>query len=281
MKFHQVGPLTIAVAMTVSGLAWGQASESGSIYFTTNTSQYTETNEYVFKDDGPKTATPRLATGEPDLGGAGVWNIPWVANFSNAQTKPGPAPAKPWVIAMWNYHHENSSKYDPEGFCLPPGGPRAMATPYPVEIIQNQDRIVVIFEGGGHVWREIHMDGREHPGQLNPTYFGHSVGHWEGDTLVVDTIGYNEKTWLDYSGYMHTEQLHTIERISRPFKEKLNYQVTIDDPGAYDKPWTAEWDIAWEEGRELQDYVCQENNKFLLDLHDDYGQPFFEKSGGL
>jgi hypothetical protein len=222
-----------------------------------------------------------LADGTVDLGGNGVWNIPWVANFANAQAKPGPAPAKPWVIAMWNYNNANTSKYDPEGFCLPPGGPRAMATPYPAEIIQDRDRIIVIFEGGGHVWREIHMDGREHPEDVNPTYFGHSVGHWEGDTLVVDTVGYNEKTWLDYSGYMHTEQLHTIERISRPYKEKMHYNVTIDDPGAYDAPWTAEWDVRWTEGQELQDYVCQENNKFLLDLHDDLGAPFFEKTEGL
>jgi hypothetical protein len=156
-----------------------------------------------------------------------------------------------------------------------------MGTPYPAEIVQDRDRILVIFEGGGHVWREIHMDGRPHPEGVNPTYFGHSVGHWEGDTLVVDTVGYNEKTWLDFGGYMHTEQLHTVERFSRPFKEVLHYESVIEDPGAYSEPWTVAWNINWSDGQELADYVCQENNKFLLDMHDDLGQPFFEKSNGL
>ena len=158
-----------------------------------------------------------------------------------------------------------------------------MGTPYPAEIIQNRDRIIIIFEGGGHVWREIHMDGREHPPQdeLNPTYFGHSIGRWEGDTLVVDTIGYNEKTWIDFNGHPKTAQLHTVEYISRPYKEVLHYEAVIDDPGAYNDTWRVAWDINWNDGQELQDYVCQENNKFLLDLHDDYGEPFFEKTEGL
>ena len=115
-----------------------------------------------------------------------------------------------------------------------------MGTPYPAEIIQDRGRILVIFEGGGRVWREIHMVGREHPpaAELNPTYFGHLVGHWEGDTLVVDTVGCNEKTWLDFGGHMHSDQLHTVERFSCPFKEVLHYESVIDDPGAYSAPWT-------------------------------------------
>lgn len=237
-------------------------------------------------ENKPKTPTPRLADGTVDLSGDGVWSLPWIRNF--AEKMPGykegmDAPMQPWNKAMMEYHVANISKYDPEGFCLPPGGPRAMATPYPAEIIQHRDRIIIIFEGGGHVWREIHMDKREHPSEdeLNPTYFGHSVGHWDGDTLVVDTVGYNEKTWLDYWGHMHTEQLHTIEYITRPNKETLHYRVMIDDPGAYTEQWISEWDIPWQEERELADYICQENNKFLIDMADDLGKPFFEKSGGL
>jgi len=236
------------------------------------------------RQDQPRTEAPRMADGTIDLGGNGVWNLPWVTDF--AVRMPGykdgdQPPMLAWTKAMWEYNKGNSVKYDPEGFCLPPGGPRSMGTPYPAEIIQDSDRIVIIFEGGGHVWREIHMDGRDHPEQLNPTYFGDSVGHWEGDTLVVDTVGFNEKTWLDFGGYMHTEQLHTVERFSRPFKEVLHYESMIEDPGAYSKPWTVAWDINWSDGQELADYVCQENNKFLLDMHDDLGKPFFEKSNGL
>lgn len=236
--------------------------------------------------DQPRTAAPRLADGTIDLGGNGIWSLPWVTNFAVRMPdyKEGDQPPMlAWTRAMWQYNKDNAVKYDPEGFCLPPGGPRSMGTPYPAEFIQDRDRIVIIFEGGGHVWREIHMDGREHPegDALNPTYFGHSVGHWEGDVLVVDTVGYNEKTWLDFGGYMHSDQLHTVERFSRPFKEVLHYESVIDDPGAYSAPWTVAWDINWSDGQELQDYICQENNKFLLDMHDDLGLPFFEKSEGL
>ncbi|MDR2216088.1 MAG: hypothetical protein LBE59_09645 [Nevskiaceae bacterium] len=231
-----------------------------------------------------RTPAPRLPDGKIDFGGNGVWNLPYVTNMAARMVgyKEGDLPPMlPWARAMYQYNRANDVKYDPEGFCLPPGGPRSMGTPYPMEIIQNRDRIIMIFEGGGHVWREIHMDGREHPKQLNPTYFGHSVGHWEGDTLVVDTVGYNEKTWVDFSGLMHTEQLHTVERISRPFKEVLRYEATYDDPGAYTAPWNVTWDIPWSEGQELADYICQENNQYLLDMHDDLGQPFFQKSEGL
>ena len=235
-------------------------------------------------DDRPSTPTPRMADGTIDLGGSGVWNLPWVTNF--AARMPGyeegdQPPMQPWTQAMYEYNKSNNVKYDPEGFCLPPGGPRSMGTPYPAEIVQDSDRIIVVFEGGGHVWREIHMDGREHPENLNPTYFGHSVGYWEGDTLVVDTVGFNEKTWVDFGGYMHTEQLHTIERFTRPDKETLHYEAVLDDPGAYSEPWTVAWDIRWSEGQELDDYICQENNKFLLDMKDDFGLPFFQKTSGL
>lgn len=239
-------------------------------------------------NDGPRTPTPRLPDGTVDLGGNGVWNLPYVTNIAQrmvdrdfeAGDRP---PFQPWAQAMWSYNRSNLVKYDPEGFCLPPGGPRSMGTPYPAEIIQDGDRIIIIFEGGGHVWREIHMDGREHPpyDELPLTYFGHSVGHWEGDTLVVDTVGFNEKTWIDYNGHPKTEQLHTIEYFSRPFKEVLHYEAVIDDPGTYTEPWRVAWDINWNDGQELQDYICQENNKFLLDLTDDYGEPFFEKTEGL
>ena len=226
---------------------------------------------------------PRLPDGTVDLGGNGVWNLPWIRNFAERIVEEGgTVPFLPWTKAMQAYNASNASLYDPEGFCLPPGGPRAFATPYPAEIVQQGGRIIVIFEGGGHVWREIHMDGRPHPkgDALNPTYFGHSVGRWEGDTLVVDTVGYNEKTWLDYAGHMHTEQLHTLERITRRDRDTLHYEVTMTDSGAYSAPWTIAWDIPWSEGQDLAEYICQENNQFLIDLKDDFGNPFFSKSTG-
>ena len=232
--------------------------------------------------DGKSLSTPRLPDGTVDLGGDGVWNLPWIREFSKIIVGAGEVPALPWTQAMHDYNVASNRAFDPEGFCLPPGGPRALATPYPVEFIQQRDRIIIIFEGGGHVWREIHMDGRQHPegDALNPTYFGHSVGRWESDTLIVDTVGYNEKTWLDFGGHMHTDQLHTTEYITRPDQNTLHYKVTITDPGAYSEPWTIAWDIEWSEGQELAEYICQENNKFLLDLKDDFGDPFFKKTSG-
>jgi len=188
-------------------------------------------------------------------------------------------PFQPWSKAVYDYNSLNETKYDPEGYCLPPGGPRLMATPYPAEILQlpEQKRIVMIFEGATHTWREIYMDGRPHPtgDALNPTYMGHSVGHWEGDTLVVDVVGFNENTLLDYFGHPHTDKLHVVERYTRPNKETLHYEAMIDDPGAYTKPFTEAWDIRWNPTGELSEYICQENNRYLTRLTDDFGQPVF------
>jgi hypothetical protein len=232
----------------------------------------------------PPAATPHLADGHVDLGGKGIWELPYITDMGKqvlGGKTPGTVadvPFLPWSRAMYDYVQLNHNAYDPEGFCLPPGGPRAFGTPYPAEFIQQKDRIIVIFEGGAHVWRVIYMDGRAHPkgAALNPTYFGHSVGHWEGDTLVVDTVGYNERTWLGFNGFLHTDELHTIERISRPNRDTLRYEATIDDPGAYSRPWRMGWNIPWRAGQELQEYICQEENQYMFDLKDDFGQPFFK-----
>ena len=224
--------------------------------------------------------TPRFPDGTVDFGGNGIWSLRWITDFgSEIVDEDAEVPFLPWTKAMYDYNKSNNVAYDPQGFCLPPGGPRAMGTPYPAEIIQDRDRIIIIFEGGAHVWREIHMDGRALPpiDELNPTYFGYSVGHYEdnGSTLVVEAHGYNEKTWLNFGGYMHTESLRTIERFSRPDYDTLHYEATLIDPDAYSEPWTIAWDTRWTEGAELEEYICQENNKFLIDLKDEFGNPFF------
>jgi hypothetical protein len=212
-----------------------------------------------------------LGGGEGTAGGGGR---------GGARSEPQ-VPFQPWAAAVYNYNSANHSKYDPEGYCLPPGGPRMMATPYPMEIIQlpEQKRIVMIFEGATHIWREIYMDGRPHPegDALNPTFLGHSVGKWEGDTLVVDVVGFNEHTWIDYFGHPHTDLLHIVEKFSRPNKNTLAYEATFDDPGAYTKPFTVRWNINWNPDGELTEYICQENNKYLQRLTDDFGQPIFGK----
>jgi hypothetical protein len=188
-------------------------------------------------------------------------------------------PWMPWSAAMYDYHSLNESKYDPEGYCLPPGGPRMMATPYQMEIIQQPEhkRVVMIFEGATHVWREIYMDGRTFPegDALNPTYLGYSIGRYEGDALVVENKGFNENSWFDYFGHPHTDRMSVVERWTRPTKQTLRYEATVTDSGAYTRPFTMAWDIPFDATAELPEYICQENNRYLNRLTDDFGEPIF------
>jgi hypothetical protein len=220
--------------------------------------------------------TPRLADGHPDLGnGKGSWNPRIIANIAGiGPGGPGRSPVEkvidvpfqPWAKAVYEDHLANLSKDDPEGLCLPPGVPRMMATPFPFQIFQVADRVIFLFEGGAHVWRTIFTDGRAHPKDPNPTYLGDSIGHWEGDTLLVDVIGFNDRTWLDQDGHPHTEALHVIEKYTRTDEMTLHYEATIDDPKAYAKPWTTSYTIPWQAGAEPLEYICQENNKDLSHL---------------
>jgi hypothetical protein len=214
---------------------------------------------------------PRLANGQPDLGnGRGSWNPRVTANLAglgdpnrSQVEKIVDVPFQPWAKALYETRQADLQRYDPESRCLPPGLPRMMATPFPFQIFQLSDRVLFIFEGGAHVWRTVYTDGRAHPADPNPSFLGDSIGHWEGDTLVADAIGFNEATWLDQAGHPHTEALHIVERFSRPDEMTLRYEVTIDDPHAYTKPWTTAYAIPWAPGIELFEYICQENNKDL------------------
>ena len=122
------------------------------------------------------------------------------------------------------------------------------------------ERVYIFDVGGPQSYRVIFMDGRPHPDDLTPSYYGHSVGHWEDDTLVVDTIGFNERFWIDREGMPHTEELHFVERFSRTSDQMLTYEVTVDDPGAYTDVWSGGFYMRWSAGEELFEYVCQDNN---------------------
>ena len=121
-------------------------------------------------------------------------------------------------------------------------------------------RIYIFDIGGPHTYRTIYMDGRGHPRNAMPDYYGHSIGWWEGDTLVVDTTGYNEGFWIDRGVLPHTEKLKTIERFTRTDMNTIRYELTVDDPGAYTRPFTGRMNLTWEGGTELFEYVCQEAN---------------------
>jgi hypothetical protein len=217
--------------------------------------------------------TPRLPDGRPDLGnGKGAWNPRVVANLSGTgrgarDRSPVESivdvPFQPWAKTLYDERLANLSVDDPEARCLPPGIPRLYATPFPFQIYQQPDRIIFIFEGGAHIWRVVYMDGRPHRKEPNPSFVGDAIGRWDGDTLVVDTIGFNDTTWLDQEGHPHTESLHTVERFTRRDEMTLHYQVTIDDRMAYTNSWTTSYTIPWAPGAELLEYICQENNKDL------------------
>ena len=185
--------------------------------------------------------TPRLADGKVDFGGKGVWAPIWVLDWANPKyvDKAVEIPFTPAALAKFQERRANNSKDDPEGYCLPPGVPRYTGTPYPFQLIQLPDRVVILYEGASHMYRTVFMDGRKHTAEekLNPTWLGESIGWWEGnDTLVVDSVGFNGRTWLDYVGHPATEKLHVIEKFRRPDFNTLSYEATIDDPALTPSP---------------------------------------------
>lgn len=224
---------------------------------------------------GPMPSLPRLPDGKPNLGWVdpahkGVWRTTQHRNFANelVDRKEEGIPFQPWAKALYDYRAKTEWKDDPEGFCLPTSGPSASSnrTSSPWEFLHmpEQKRIVRIFEGQAHMWQVIYMDGRPHPQEAFdlPTWMGHSVGHWDGDTLVVDTVGFNEGNWLSVQGAVQTSQLHLIERFTRSDYNTLRYEATVDDPGAYTRTFTIGWTHAWGAGQELNELVCTENNKY-------------------
>jgi hypothetical protein len=149
---------------------------------------------------------------------------------------------------------------DPTGFCLPPGVPRPLGSPFPIEILQDPTSVTILYEYM-HMFRRIPTDGRHHPADLEPTFMGDSVGRWDADTLVVDVVGFNDKTWLDTEGHQHSDALHVIERYKRRDRDTIEYAVTIDDPKTYRQPWTATRQLTRHPEWALKEYVCEENNK--------------------
>ncbi len=234
----------------------------------------------------PKMASkpaPRWPDGHPRLGVApgemGYWANPsspslvettakvkfnsegLLANLSDADKV---APFQPWAKALYEYRQKNLLKDDPMASCLPPGGPRQFQVPYGIQIVEQPERQRVFIMSGGanRNWRLIYLDGRALPSADEgvATYYGNSVGKWEGDTLVATSVGYNERFWFSNGGLPHTEFLKLTEKLSRPEYASLKYEVTVDDPGAYTRPWTSSWTLQWIPG-ELEEYFCDDNNK--------------------
>jgi hypothetical protein len=186
-------------------------------------------------------------------------------------------PFQHWAKALFEYRRANNDRDSPHARCKPDAGPRQIGTAYGFEIVEFRDiqRVIIFDIGGPQGFRTIYMDGRTHPKgpDLILTFDGHSVGWWEGDTLVVDTVGFNEQNWIDPEGLVHTDQYHQLERFTRTDFNTLRYEVTIDDPGAYTAPWTAGFLLRWEAGAEIFEYICQQNNLNPDMTVDDEGKP--------
>jgi len=207
----------------------------------------------------PSKPTPRWPDGHPQIGAPtsaehGIWGS-CCGSLSNAST-----PFQPWAKALLEYRRSN--EFEPHTRCKPSGGARQFVTPYGTEIVELPDlqKILIFDIGGPHTFRTIYMDGKPHPTNLVPSYYGDSRGHWEGDTLVVDNTGFNEGFWMDRAGSPHTEKLHFIEKFTRTDYNTLKYEVTVDDPGAYTGTWSNSFQMRWQAGPELFEYVCQDNN---------------------
>ena len=216
-------------------------------------------NQPAAKPDWPPTGpTPRAADGHPDL--SGNWQPNAIRQNVDLVKSGVDVPLLPAAEKVYLDHKNNLSKDDPEARCLPPGVPRMNTTPYPWTYIQTPKLLAILYEGGAHVWRKVFLDGRKHDPAVEETWLGDSIGHWEGDTLVVETVGQNDITWLDEAGIPHSNQMKVTERISRPDFGHLTIENIIDDPKTFSKPWSFTTHPSLLKG-ELIEYICQENNR--------------------
>jgi hypothetical protein len=190
---------------------------------------------------------PRTREGKPDFSGV------WIGSFD---PNPEVPTLLPWAEKLTKDRMANDGRDSPSTFCLPPfifpGGPLIY------KVVQTPALLITLFENVPN-YRQVYLDGRAHPKEPNPSWLGHSTGTWQRDTLVIDTLGFNDKSWLGM-GYPHTEMLHVIERYRRPDRGHLEVEVTIEDAGTFDKSWKqrSTWYLAPED--DVLEYVCSENN---------------------
>jgi hypothetical protein len=279
--------LKIGDAIRVEGISARDGSKqawaNSVVQTNSNRSVLTLAGNQPRRDNPPARPTPRWPDRQPRLGPLpgerGYWGNP----SSTALVQSGAtvamdaggllrnladidkvAPFQRWARDLYELRQRSFLKSDPMFLaCMPPGGPRQFQLPYGVQFLEDREtqRVFVLIGGGNHNWRIIYLDGRSlKPDDKDfPTYYGRALAKWEGDTLVVDTKNFNEKFWFTNGGLPHTTELALIERISRPDFNTLRYEVTIDDPGAYTKPWTNSWTLQWVAGEELPPYYCQDN----------------------
>lgn len=195
---------------------------------------------------------------------SGVWENAEGFRYTVPGGKPNPPVLTPEYAARYKVVTDSAAQgrpvNDPTANCIWPGVPRVLVTPYPVEYLIQPDRVTVIHEYQSQV-RRIWTDGRGHPGDLEPSFNGHSIGHWEGDTLVVETVGLREDTKIDRSGLAHSGELKILERIRLVDPDTLENQITMIDPLAYAQPWVSTLRLKRQRDWQILEYVCAENNR--------------------
>jgi hypothetical protein len=214
------------------------------------TAQAPSTGNSMGNEKAPSGPTPRTPEGKVDF--SGVWDPG--STFFNI----GQVPLQPWAQALYQERRSNLSKDDPEAKCLPAGVPRI--SPFPQKFVQTPTLVVILDEGNVHSYRQLFLDGRGHPTDMDPLWMGDSIAKWDGDTLVVDTIGFNEKTWLSGQGVPHTDRLHVVERYTRPDFGHLEVEITLEDPGAFTRTHTFKRGFILLTNWEIHEYVCNEFN---------------------
>jgi len=245
-----------------------------------------------YPTDGPRTSdgkidlsapAPRTADGKPDF--TGIWNAvrgpgrgrqgkakaappppqfsdgPPVATFGNIAANFKEAlPIQPWAAEVLAKRKGDNSKDNPDAHCLPMGLMQFHEHPQPRKIIQTPKEILIIYEAN-HGLRQIYLDGRAFPSSdPDPWWYGYSIGHWDGDTLVVETTGYRDDVWLDVQGTPMTSVARTIERFRRPNYGTMEIDVTIDDPKAYTKPFTVRVNHRLSPDTEMMEFICQDRD---------------------
>ena len=196
--------------------------------------------------------TPKLKNGRPDF--SGMWMPGGLSDDPSAA--PQKIQAQPWAEALAKQRRDRNYVDVPSARCLPNGITLALGGS---KFVHTPSLLVMLFEGD--LPRQIYVDSRAHPKDLNPTWLGHSIGRWEGDTLVVDTVGFNDKTWLDIDGHPHTGQMHVIERLRRKDLGHMEHEMTVDDPGALVKPWTTKQRWVLNPKEDVQEFFCNENER--------------------
>jgi hypothetical protein len=204
-------------------------------------------------------SVPKTPDGKPDL--SGIWETsPGYTGNIARDLKNGEVQFQPWAETLYKHRVETMSREDPQARCVLSGVPRENVVPYPFKIFNTNGEIVILYEAL-HSYRQIFMDGRPLPKNPNPTWMGYSIGHWEGDTLVVESSGFVDNNWLDNNGHPGTEALHLTERFRRRDFGHIDAAITVDDPKAYKKPWTVNLKFNLNPDTELIEYVCDENEK--------------------